>query len=128
MKTKLLSWMTIAMMAFVSVGFASCGGDDDDKNGGGSGGGTSSNVLVGTWSRDYYTGDGTKAKEVFTFSASSGTYRNAYQTATFTYAAANGYIAIKIRYSDSSEVIDDVWPYSVNGKTLLLNGISFTKQ
>lgn len=32
MKKNLLKWMTILMVAIVSVGFVSCGGDDDDEN------------------------------------------------------------------------------------------------
>ncbi len=40
MKKNFLSWMTVLVVTFVSIGFASCG-DDDDENGG--------NSIVGTW-------------------------------------------------------------------------------
>lgn len=40
MKKIFLSWMTVLVVTFVSIGFASCG-DDDDENGG--------NSIVGTW-------------------------------------------------------------------------------
>lgn len=46
MKKNILNWMTIFMVAFVSVGFASCGGDDDKKN-------DSTSSIVGTWVKFY---------------------------------------------------------------------------
>ncbi len=55
MKKNILNWMTIALMAFVCVGFAACGGDDDDDDRGGSGGGTAKvngqtyNFVNGYW-------------------------------------------------------------------------------
>ncbi len=55
MKKHLLSWVTIAMMAFVCVGFAACGSDDD--NDGGEGGNAGS--LVGDWKKVF------KTKKVF---------------------------------------------------------------
>lgn len=47
MQKKLFSWMTIALMAFVCVGFAACGSDDEDDNGGGSSSGSASITLDG---------------------------------------------------------------------------------
>ena len=47
MKKNLLGWMTIALMAFVCVGFAACGSDDDDNGGGGA------NGITGMWKRTY---------------------------------------------------------------------------
>jgi len=48
MKKILLGLMTIVMMAFVCVSFASCGGDDDDNGGGGSSSsGVSANAKYG---------------------------------------------------------------------------------
>ena len=41
MKKYLFGWMAVLMMAFMSIGFASCSSDDDDEP-------TSS--IVGTWS------------------------------------------------------------------------------
>ena len=130
MKKTLLGLMAIVLMAVVCVGFSACGSDGDDNgNGGGNGGGSTSNALVGTWSRNYSTADVPNAKEVYTFNNNgSGAYKNAYQTATFVYSAANGYIAVKIRYNDSSSTIDDVWSYTINGKTLTLNGNQYQKQ
>lgn len=47
MKKNILSWMTIALMAIVCIGFASCGGSDDDNNGGGgSNGSAPANVVA----------------------------------------------------------------------------------
>lgn len=126
MKKNLFQLMAILMVAMLCVGFVSCGSDDEDDHGGGSG--TEASALIGTWTREYYTGDGTKAKETFTFKNGSGSYSNAYQSATFTYTAANGYIAVKIRYSDSSTTIDDLWSYNIEGKTLYLNGNKYSKQ
>ena len=47
MKKYLLSWMTILMVAIVSVSFVSCGDDDDDKKTG------SSVSIIGTWRHDF---------------------------------------------------------------------------
>ena len=44
MKKYLFGWMSIAMMAFTCVGFASCGDDDDDTRKT-----IDDNVLIGTW-------------------------------------------------------------------------------
>ena len=46
MKKYLLNWMTILMVAIVSVGFVSCGDDDDDEKSG-------TPSLVGTWVCDF---------------------------------------------------------------------------
>ena len=132
MKKVLLGFMTILMMVVVCVCFTACGSDggsSDNNSGDGGGGGSPANALVGTWSRNYSTADVPNAKEVYTFNNNgSGTYKNAYQTATFAYGVANGYISVKIRYSDSSDIIDDVWSYTINGNTLTLNGNQYKKQ
>lgn len=131
MKKVLLGFMTILMMVVVCVSVSACGSDGGSSDGGsGDGsGGSPANALVGTWSRNYSTADVPNAKEVYTFNNNgSGTYKNAYQTGTFTYGIAQGYISVKIRYSDSSSIIDDVWSYSINGNTLTLNGNQYKKQ
>ena len=132
MKKRLFGFMTILMMVVVCVCFTACGSDggsSDNNSGDGGGGGSPANALVGTWSRNYSTADVPNAKEVYTFNNNgSGTYKNAYQTATFSYGVANGYISVKIRYSDSSDIIDDVWSYTINGNTLTLNGNQYKKQ
>ena len=131
MKKVLLGFMTILMMVVVCVSVSACGSDGGSSDGGSGdgGGGSPANALVGTWSRDYSTADVPNAKEVYTFNNNgSGTYKNAYQTATFAYGVANGYISVKIRYSDSSDIIDDVWSYTINGNTLTLNGNQYKKQ
>lgn len=131
MKKVLLGFMTILMMVVVCVSVSACGSDGGSSDGGsGDGsGGSPANALVGTWSRNYSTADVPNAKEVYTFNNNgSGTYKNAYQTATFAYGVANGYISVKIRYSDSSDIIDDVWSYTINGNTLTLNGNQYKKQ
>ena len=123
--------MTILMMVVVCVSVSACGSDGGSSDGGSGdgGGGSPANALVGTWSRNYSTADVPNAKEVYTFNNNgSGTYKNAYQTATFAYGVANGYISVKIRYSDSSDIIDDVWSYTINGNTLTLNGNQYKKQ
>ena len=51
MKKNIFSWLTIALMAIVCVGFSACGSDGDDD--GGNGGGGSTSDLVGTWKRVY---------------------------------------------------------------------------
>lgn len=132
MKKRLFGFMTILMMVVVCVCFTACGSDggsSDNNSGDGGGGGSPANALVGTWSRNYSTADVPNAKEVYTFNNNgSGTYKNAYQTANFAYGVANGYISVKIRYSDSSDIIDDVWSYTINGNTLTLNGNQYKKQ
>lgn len=129
MKKTLFQLMAVMLMAMMAVSFVSCGDDDDDNGNGNGGGGTAANSLVGTWSRSYSTYDGTSSKETYTFNNNgSGTYKNAYQTASFSYIAANGYIAVKIRYRDSSSTVEDVWSYSISGNTLYLNGNSYQRQ
>ena len=49
MKKNIFNWMTIALMAFMCVGFAACGGSGDDGSNGGYQQGAGNNVLVGTW-------------------------------------------------------------------------------
>ena len=125
-KKSLWSLPTILMVAMLSIGFVSCGDDEDDDI---IDSGITSNSLIGTWSRNYTTADGINATEVYTFSKNgSGTYKNAYQTATFTYVAVSGYISVKIRYNDSSNTIEDVWSYSISGRTIIINGNQYTKQ
>ena len=127
MKKKNLIWMlTFMMVATMCVCFTSCSKDSDD--GSKRSGGSASSALVGTWSRSYQTGDGNKAKETWTFNTSSGSYSNAYQTATFTYYAAQGYLYLKIKYNDMSSYVEDVKQYSISGNTLYLDGNQFTKQ
>lgn len=131
MKKVLLGFLSILMMAVVCVSFSACGSDggSSDGNNDDSGSGSPANALVGTWSRNYSTADVPNAKEVYTFNNNgSGSYKNAYQTATFTYGIANGYLSVKIRYSDSSYTVDDVWSYTINGNTLTLNGNQYKKQ
>lgn len=92
MKKSILSWMTIALMAFVCVGFAACGGSDDDDDGGGS---SSSNPLYGTWkasgSNSYWSWT-----ETLTFSKSTATYE-----------------AIYIKPSGEKQRDYDTWNYNV---------------
>lgn len=127
MKKKFIwSLLTFMMIAMMSVAFASCSKDSEDESGGGNG--SASSALVGTWSRNYQTGDGKKAKETWSFKGSSGSYSNAYQTATFTYYDAQGFLYLKIKYSDMSSYVEEVKQYSINGNTLYLDGNQFTKQ
>jgi hypothetical protein len=48
MKKTFLNWMTLVLMAFVSVSFLSCGSDNDDSSGGDGTVGS----LNGSWVRD----------------------------------------------------------------------------
>lgn len=50
MKKYLLCWMTILMVAIVSIGFVSCGDDDDDKK-------VENVSIVGTWSLNFSPND-----------------------------------------------------------------------
>jgi hypothetical protein len=50
MKRNTINWMTILMVAIMSVGFMSCGGGDDDVKK------ESEAPLVGTWRLDFSTG------------------------------------------------------------------------
>lgn len=52
MKKNIVTWMTIALMAFLCAGLAACGGDDDDTSGGGGYGGGTASGLNGSWVRD----------------------------------------------------------------------------
>ena len=51
MKKNILNWMTILMVAIVSVGFISCGDDDDDKQG--SIPDTNPSSIIGSWVKIY---------------------------------------------------------------------------
>lgn len=51
MKKNILNWLTIMLMAFVSVSFVACGSDDDAPGGGE----TPTHFLIGTWtSHDHF--------------------------------------------------------------------------
>lgn len=56
MKKVLLNWMTILMVAIVSVGFVSCGNDEDD-------GKTVEVSIVGTWRHDFGSNGGYTIKQ-----------------------------------------------------------------
>lgn len=51
MKKNLLNWMTILMVAIVSVGFVSCGDDDDEDEKK-----IDEVTIIGTWRLDYSSG------------------------------------------------------------------------
>lgn len=51
MKKELINWMAILIVAFVSVGFVSCGSDDPDEKK------EDSVTLIGTWSMNFGKND-----------------------------------------------------------------------
>lgn len=68
MKKYLLNWMTILMVAVVSVGFVSCGDDDDDDK-------KETSSIVGTW---VYFEQDDDYSEMYTFK-SDGTFKLVWQ-------------------------------------------------
>lgn len=109
--------MTIALMAFVCVGFAACGGDDDDDNGGMPGGGVSGDIpmeLLGTWNCDAgkrylsftFNADGTGTGTV----TYEGDTRESNREYTFAYTVSNGTVTctgIEIYYDTDGKVTEN---------------------
>lgn len=102
MKKYLLNWMTILMVAIVSVGFVSCGDDDDDEKG-------STESIVGTWV--YFERDGEYSySEMYTFK-SDGTFKLVWQESD-----------ISLREFDSGED-SGLWKYDAKNHKLTLTTI-----
>ena len=70
MKKYLLNWMTILMVAIVSVGFVSCGDDDDNDK-------KETSSLVGTWV--YFERDGDYSLSLMYTFNSDGTFKHVWQ-------------------------------------------------
>ena len=64
MRKYILKWMTILMVAIVSVGFVSCGGDDDGNNNNNKEE-QSSASIIGTWRNDW--GSGARSYTAYSF-------------------------------------------------------------
>ena len=105
MKKNILGWMAIALMAFMCVGFAACGGSGDDDNGS-RGGGNLSELQIresleygtGTWSITEINEDGDVIHYTMTFK--DGT-TNGYSHAAFVpYSVSANYIYIDSEYDN----------------------------
>ena len=102
MKKYLLNWMTILMVAIVSVSFVSCGDDDDDDK-------KETSSIVGTWV--YFERDGEYSySDMYTFK-SDGTFKLVGQEGD-----------ISLREFDSWED-SGLWKYDANNHKLTVTTI-----
>lgn len=105
MKKNLLNWMTILMVAIVSVGFVSCSNDDDDNN-------ESRTVtnykeaINGTW-RVTYDSWGETETDIITFNGA-----NMYFEAVTTHHTYNGTYSVVENIVYLSESTDK-YPFNV---------------
>lgn len=121
MKKYLLNWMTILMVAIVSVGFVSCGDDDDEKT---------SSSIVGTWKCEYSDG-----YDIITFNSNGkGTWTEYYyegkkelvdEVETFDYFFDESSLTLRMLFGDEVEV----WKIeSLTSKQMIIDGDVYIKQ
>ena len=123
-----MSWMTIALMAFVCVSFTACGSDDDDNGGNGS----NSSGLVGTWRTYSSTSDGTPSETLghvlWVFQSDGIMYEHdiddnlnieAGSTETFKYRTENGHLFTdKLKSDGYRNDWKDEGAYTIKGDIL----------
>ena len=128
MEKKLLSMMTIVLMALVCTTFTSCGDDDDDNK-------TVKSPIVGTWVISE-SGDDWSNTEIIVFNSNgTGTLSiSGYATAnkkreSYSYSQSFTYNILSDRllqvHFEVGELyfkaVDKVWAYSVSGNQLTIN-------
>lgn len=125
MKKNLLNWMTILMVAIVSVGFVSCGDDDDvdEKK-------IDEVTIIGTWRCDYSDG-----YELLTFNSNGkGTYSEYYyegkkeildEIEAFDYIFNESTMTLRILAGDEVEI----WKVeSLTSTQMIIDGDVYVKQ
>ena len=121
MKKNLLNWMTILMVAIVSVGFVSCDDDDDDD---------SKASIIGTWRYDYSDG-----YDLLTFNSNGkGTYSEYYyegkkelldEVEAFDYIFNESSMTLRMLFGDEVEI----WKVeSITSKQLVIDGDVYVRQ
>ena len=122
MKKNLLNWMTILMVAIVSVGFMSCNSDNDADD--------SKASIFGTWRND--SSDG---YDLITFNANGkGTYSEYYyegkkellkEVEAFDYIFNESSMTLRMLFGDEVEI----WKVeSLTSKQMVIDGEVFVKQ
>lgn len=106
MKKNLLNWMTIMMVAIVSVGFVSCDDDDEDEKGG-------TVSIVGTWSLNFGISDyGTNDCCLLTFYQNGTVKYQEYDNGewekedTYNYTYSNGILCFIYSNGEERETIE----------------------
>lgn len=116
--TRLVAAVTIVLTSFSA---ASCDKDEDDDPG----------RLVGRWELTWMDGVSTESYEFY--EDGYGDYRGPYKSGYFYYAIDSpGNIRFNITYHEkqgSGSYKDEfVWPYSVDGDKLILNGKTYARK
>lgn len=113
--------MLTAVLVLTSFSVASCDKDEDDDLG----------LLVGRWELTWMDGVNTESYEFY--EDGYGDYRGPYKSGYFYYAIDSpGNIRFNITYHEkqgSGSYKDEfVWPYSVDGDKLTLNGKTYARR
>lgn len=125
MKKNLLNWMTILMVAIVSVGFVSCGDDDDEDEKK-----IDEVTIIGTWRLDYSSG-----YELLTFNSNGkGTLSEYYyegkkeildEIEAFDYIFNESTMTLRILAGDEVEI----WKVeSLTSTQMIIDGDVYLKQ
>lgn len=125
MKKNLLNWMTILMVAIVSVSFVSCGDDDDEDEKK-----IDEVTIIGTWRCDYSDG-----YELLTFNSNGkGTYSEYYyegkkeildEIEAFDYIFNESTMTLRILAGDEVEI----WKVeSLTSTQMIIDGDVYVKQ
>lgn len=124
MKKNLLNWMTILMVAIVSVGFVSCGDDDDDNNNKIDEEETATSII-GTW-RDSW-GDGPRSYTAYSF-FDDGTglmFDKGNGAERFTYSYNSQSKIVSIEYSEYDK--EQMTVSEITSNTLVMDGDEYKK-
>lgn len=118
MKKDLLNWMTILMVAIVSVGFVSCGDDDDDDK-------KASASIVGTWRNSW--GDDPRGYTAYSF-FDDGTglmFDKGNGAERFTYSFSSQTQIVSIEYNEYNT--DQINVSNITSNALIMDGDEYRK-
>ena len=128
MKKNLLNWMTILMVAIVSVGFVSCGDDDDDEKEG---------AIIGTWRSDWSDEGGTGYTLITFYANGSGNLiekedgKTTNENFKYAFDAKTMTIVLMFWDDDDGDYTDYDEPghiSSLTSTTMVINGYTYYKQ
>ena len=125
MKKILLNWMTIMMVAIVSIGFVSCGNDDDDGNKTNHSEEQASTSIIGTWRNDW--GSGARSYTAYSFfEDGTGLYFDKGNGAKrFTYTYNSQIQSLNIVYSEYDKKQRTI--SKLTSSVLVMNGDEYKK-
>ena len=114
-KKDLFNWMTILMVAIVSVGFVSCGDDDDDNN----------KLIIGTWRRSW--GDGPRQYTAYSFfdDGTGLSFDKGNGAERFTYAFDSQTKIVSIEYSEYYK--EQMTVSKITSNSLVMDGDEYKK-